>query len=162
MIEVEVETTIARPPEDVFAALTDIERYADWLPPSEEFVSVERTSELPVREGTTYLDRTTKMTLQGVVTHFEPPRRVIFRERAPGLLLSVEVQMDYTLTPTADGGTRVYRCSGLKLGGLGRLFASRVAPGVRKENERILAALKNHLEADRDAATPAADEPRAR
>ena len=74
-IAVDIETTIARPPAEVFAALVDVERYPTWLIAS-GIVGVEPVGAGPLRAGSglrihqTVAGRST--VLDGQVTVLEP------------------------------------------------------------------------------------------
>jgi|SRR5262245_15641292 len=50
-VDVEIAVEIARPPEEVWAFVSDAERFPDWL---EEFRAVTKESEGPVGEGTVF------------------------------------------------------------------------------------------------------------
>lgn len=73
MIRVKLNTLVARPPEGVFARLTDFSDYSRWMPKLGIFIESGQTSEAPVGEGATYYDRDRMGTFQGEITEFRPP-----------------------------------------------------------------------------------------
>ena len=104
MAAADVEASIARPVEDVFAVLTDPEKTGRWFP-----VDVEEhwTSPPPHGVGSTrhavirMLGRTTEN--DAVVTAYEPPHRGALEVRSAGVV--TRVLLDFA---AVDGGTRVH------------------------------------------------------
>ena len=76
MAELQFETVIQRPAEDVFALIADLPNYDQWLPPSNLYGAVTQYSELPAHAGTQYVDQGRMSRMTGVVTEFEPPTRI--------------------------------------------------------------------------------------
>jgi uncharacterized protein YndB with AHSA1/START domain len=87
--------TLAAPPEQVWATITDFERQPAWVP---EITGVER---LPDRDGRpSYREDFDGFTATTVVTVFDPPRRLV-KEILPGGAFSGSWTWD--LVPEADG-----------------------------------------------------------
>lgn len=105
MIELEVERDIAKPVDDVFARLADIDHYRDWLPKSLIFKGGGLVvPDEDVGLGTEFVDVTPIGRLQGSVTSFEPPTGIAFQQtlRRLGKALFIS-RPAYQLTSTDDG-----------------------------------------------------------
>lgn len=144
-VSVDTETRIGRPVADVFAALTDVERYPEWLIAS-GIVRVERLDPGPLADGSrlrisqTVAGRST--VLDGVVTAFRPEGAFGLRGRDRE---GVSIQIDAALTP--DDVATVLRWSlriGLPL--RYRMFESMVTPQARRAAALDLEAFKRRLE----------------
>jgi uncharacterized protein YndB with AHSA1/START domain len=145
-VTVEVETRIGRPPADVFAALSAVEGYPEWLIAS-GIGRVERLDEGPLAAGSRLRisqavgGRST--ILEGVVTVLEPGSAFGLRGRDPE---GVTIELDAELS-SDDGLTTLLRWSlrmGLPL--RYRMFESMVAPQARRAAILDLEALKRRLE----------------
>jgi uncharacterized protein YndB with AHSA1/START domain len=145
-IAVEIETRIGRPPADVFAVLSAVERYPEWLIAS-GIVRVERleTDQLGVgsrlRISQSVGGRST--VLDGAVTTFEPGEALGIRGRDTA---GVTIELDARLV-SADALTTRLRWSlrmGLPL--RYRMFESMVAPQAKRAAALDLEALKRRLE----------------
>lgn len=146
MARIEHEIDIERPPADVFAALTDLDRLADW---ATVVVDTRDISDRPLRNGCTFrqtlrvLDR--ELETEWIVEELDPPRHVAYTAMAPG---GGTLTMRQTVTAN-DGGSRValeldYEFPGGWLGQqLDRLVVERQN---EREAERSLAQLKQLLE----------------
>ena len=104
---IEVRKVLPEAPEDVFAFLTDAERYAKWMG---------RAAELDARPGGIYRVEMDGHTVAlGEYVTVEPPRRLVFtwgwvgNPDVPPGSTTVEIE----LTPTKDGTTLVLRHTGL-------------------------------------------------
>ena len=75
------DVVINRPIEDVFARLTDISHYSDWMAPGGLFKESRQCSDGPVGPGTPYIDKSRMGTFRGDVAEFEPPKHVLFKEQ---------------------------------------------------------------------------------
>ncbi len=144
-VKVDIETTIARPPGDVFAALIDVERYPEWLIAS-GIVRVERLDPGPLAAGSrlrisqTVAGRST--VLDGTVTVLAPGAGFGLRGRDKE---GVSIEIDAVLAP--DEMTTRLRWSlriGLPL--RFRMFESMVSPQARKAAALDLEAFKRRLE----------------
>jgi uncharacterized protein YndB with AHSA1/START domain len=145
-IAVEIETRIGRAPEDVFAELTAIERYPEWLIAS-GIVRVERLDGVPPAPGSRVRiaqrvgGRSTM--LDGTITQLEPDRAFGLRGRDPE---GVTIEIDATVT--ADGqGSRLHWSMRIGLPIRFRMFESMVSPQVRRAATLDLEAFRRRLEA---------------
>lgn len=145
-IAVEIETRIGRPPADVFAELSAIERFPEWLVAS-GIVRVERLDGGPLAVGSrvriaqTVGGRST--VLDGTVTVLEPDRAFGLRGRdADG----VTMEIDAALAAEDDLATRLHWTVRIGLPLRFRAFESMVAPQVRRAATLDLEAFKRRLE----------------
>ena len=144
-ISVEIETTIARPPADVFDALTAVERYPEWLIAS-GIVRVERLDAGPLTVGSrlrisqTVAGRST--VLDGGVTVLAPGAAFGLRGKDRD---GVTLEIDALLAPEGAATRRRWSLR-LKLPLRFRMFESMVAPQARRAAALDLEALKRRLE----------------
>jgi len=145
-IAVQVETQIGRPPADVFAALSAVERFPDWLIAS-GIVRVERLDEGPLVVGSrlrisqSVAGRSTA--LDGAVTVLEPGSAFGLRGRDPD---GVTIELDAQLS--SDDGLRTRLRWSLRMGLplRYRMFESMVAPQAKRAATLDLEAFKRRLE----------------
>lgn len=144
-IAVAIETRIGRSPADVFAELSAIERFPEWLVAS-GIVRVERLDAGPLAVGARVRiaqrvgGRST--VLDGAISAFEPARALALRGRDPD---GVTIEIDAGLS--SDGpGTRLRWTLRIGLPLRFRMFESMVAPQVRRAATLDLEALKRRLE----------------
>ncbi len=134
-------TEINSPMGRVFQLITDLKRYNQWLPASRLYTAVSDVSQEPVRLGTTYVDNGS-VAMMGEVTAFHPPAHITFSQTSP----NVDLTIHYMLA-TIDKRTRVARDVDFQPKGmLTKLFAPLAMGRIRKENERVLQAMKTYLE----------------
>jgi carbon monoxide dehydrogenase subunit G len=144
-VKVDIETAIARPPGEVFAALTDVERYPEWLIAS-GIVRVERLDAGPLAAGSrlrisqTVAGRST--VLDGTVTILAPGAGFGLRGRDKE---GVTIEIDAALAPD-DMATRLRWSLRIGLPLRFRMFESMVAPQARKAAALDLEAFKRRLE----------------
>jgi uncharacterized protein YndB with AHSA1/START domain len=144
-VSVEIDTHIARPPSEVFEALTDVERYPEWLIAS-GIVGVERLDPGPLAVGSRLRIRQTvagrSTILDGSVSALVPAAAFGLRAKdADG----VAIEIDAELAP--DGAaTRLRWSLRLKLPLRFRMFESMVAPQAKRAAALDLEALKRRLE----------------
>jgi carbon monoxide dehydrogenase subunit G len=144
-IAVEIETRIARPVADVFAAIVDIEHYPEWLIAS-GIVRVERLDPGPLAAGSrlriaqTVAGRST--TLDGTVTVLAPGAAFGLRGKDKD---GVTVEIDAVLAPD-DLSTRLRWSVRIGLPLRYRMFESMVSPQARRAATLDLEALKGRLE----------------
>jgi uncharacterized protein YndB with AHSA1/START domain len=145
-VAVDAETRIARPLPEVFAALTDVERFPEWLIAS-GIVRVERLDPGPLRAGSrlrigqSIAGRTT--TLDGGVTVLAPDAAFGFRGKDRD---GIEIRIEAVVAPD-ELATRLRWSARIKLPLRYRMFESMVAPQARKAAALDLEALRRRLEA---------------
>jgi uncharacterized protein YndB with AHSA1/START domain len=146
MIRVELDTTISRPIEDVFAQLIDLAGYARWMPRRDLFIGCDVTSDGPMGVGTAYYDKTWMGTFRGEVVAFRAPTTVAFSETLRWLGMRVmEARPAYELVAT-EAGTDVHHVGEGECFGAFRLMTPVCAWMARGERKRTLRALKQSLE----------------
>lgn len=142
-IRVEIDAVIERPIEQVFDRLVDIPGYNDWMPRSGLFVSCTTRAADPVREGTSYVDRTRLGPVHGEVVAFERPTRVVFHYTARMLGTTVmEGWPGYELEPAGDTSTRVRHVATGQPRSFFRLLRPLVQWLAENERRRTVDALK--------------------
>ena len=148
-IAVEIETRIGRPPDVVFAELTALERFPEWLRAS-GITRVERLDGSPLAVGSKVrieqrvAGRST--VLDGTVTRLEPARAFGLRGRDPD---GVTIEIDAALSLDDSGGgsgTRLRWSLRIGLPLRFRVFESMVTPQVQRAATLDLEALKRRLE----------------
>ena len=140
MISYESRVVIARPPHEVFAAMTDPARFGEWT----DMVDV-RFDPGPARVGDGGSFRMAggpvKGDLAAQYTALEPDRRIEMRIEHPWLSWHSVSE----LTPT-DGGTELRYAGDVRLHGVRRFLepfvAGEVRGGERAEAERLKALLE--------------------
>jgi uncharacterized protein YndB with AHSA1/START domain len=144
-ITAEAEVQVARGVDAVWAELTAIERFPEWLRES-GIIRVDRLTEATTALGTALrieqrlAGRTS--VLEGVVTAWEPPAHFGFRARHPD---GIAIEVDAALAPDAATTWLRWRIQiGLPL--RLRLFESVAAPEVRRAAAADLFGLKRRLE----------------
>jgi uncharacterized protein YndB with AHSA1/START domain len=137
---------IARPVERVFALIADLPNYHRWLPPSGLYGATTQVSATPVTLGTTYVDGK-QATLHGRLTEFRPPVALAFHQEARLLFSHLTIDVRYQLESLGEH-TRVYRTTTPRLSGVLAPLRPMIMRPIRKENLRILAMMKQHLECE--------------
>jgi uncharacterized protein YndB with AHSA1/START domain len=93
---------IARPPEDVWAVVSDLTTHTEWRPALVEF---RQLTEGPLQVGSRVREVLRfggrEIEIEDVVTALEPPRRLALR----GGWKAADFEVEFTLEPSA-GGTR--------------------------------------------------------
>jgi uncharacterized protein YndB with AHSA1/START domain len=139
-VRFEVEIDIDRPPEDVFALLTDPRRLPDW---QGSMVSAETMSELTVgarlRETRRFLGREYRVVSE--VTAYEPPHRFEVRSVEGPIPFGVR----HTLEPSG-GGTHLEVVGEANPKGVLRFAAGGIAKTAEAEFRRDFERLKELLE----------------
>jgi hypothetical protein len=142
-------------PETIFDLIADMPNYGRWLPGSEAFGATTQVSPYPVRLGTTYLDAGPAGKRPGSVTRFDRPKSIAFHhnmllKRWP-LIANIDAHILYTIEPI-DSITAVTRDIDLtiQIPGIMKLAEPLVLSAFRKENVRLLPALKCYVEAQRN------------
>jgi uncharacterized protein YndB with AHSA1/START domain len=132
---------IARPIEDVFGFLSDLENIPKW---NYAILETRKISEGPIGVGTTYhqvrsVPSRSEETLE--ITTYSPPRQLEIR----GQLGPFWSRLFYALDATPEG-TRVTNTVELELRGPGRLLGRVAVPRVREAVAANLRKLKDLLE----------------
>jgi carbon monoxide dehydrogenase subunit G len=144
-VTAEIETRIARPPADVFAALIDVERYPEWLIAS-GIVRVERLDPGPLAAGSRLrIDQTVagrSTVLDGTVTVLAPGAAFGLRGRDKD---GVTIEIDAVLA-LDELATRLRWSLRLGLPLRFRMFESMVAPQAKRAAALDLEAFKRRLE----------------
>jgi uncharacterized protein YndB with AHSA1/START domain len=142
VVRFELTVEIARPPEEVFAYLTDVSNLPEW-----QRSAVSAEAEGPVGEGSrvrerrTFLGRTVTTELE--VTAYDPPRR--FDVNA--LSGPVRLAISHTLEEQPEGRTRVEVMVETRAGGLMRVAAGGATRAAEREFRADFQRLKEILEA---------------
>jgi uncharacterized protein YndB with AHSA1/START domain len=152
-VRVEIDEVVARPIEQVFERATDLSQYAEWMPHNGVFKTCSDVSEGPVRPGTTYLDRGRMGSFHGVVSEFERPSRVTYKETLRWFGAPVVVaRIEYAFSPDPRG-TAVHHVAESELHGVFKLMRPMVAVIGRGERQRTVTALKRSLESETSSTT---------
>lgn len=137
---------IDAPPERVFYWIDDAERVKAWLPNLVESEDLEVTGN---RIGSTfrqvYLENNCRMEMQGVVTGYEPNRRLACEMHSNGFDLTVDYRLE-----DLGGRTRLTQDSQVRMKGLWRIVGLVMGPFLRRSSQRqldqALATLKRCVE----------------
>ena len=135
--------------ESVFALIADLAHYDRWLPGSNAFGTITQISPLPVGLGTTYIDAGPAGTRHGEVTEYDPPTHISFHQpmqvKQGFLTGTIDIHLRHTFEPV-EQMTRLNRDLTLHIHGLLKVAQPFVIASFRKENERMLLALKRYVE----------------
>jgi uncharacterized protein YndB with AHSA1/START domain len=143
MVRIEVNTTINRPIEEVFAYASDIDRQPEWVSPLTES---RKASSGPTDVGTTYrqaakfLGRRIEMDCE--ITGYESPSLYAFRAKNGPMTM----EMRFTLTSEGPETTRVDQVVDGESGGFFKLADPILARSMRKQFVADLETLKTILE----------------
>jgi uncharacterized protein YndB with AHSA1/START domain len=148
IVRFESQQVINRPISEVFERLADLPRYGGWMHRTGLFRRCGITSELPIREGTTYVDSTRMGTFDGEVTEFVPPTRIAFQEtlRWFGSPMT-QARPEYSLQGD-EAATVVHHVAVGELYGWMRFMKPAAALMANLERTRTLNSLKRSLESD--------------
>jgi uncharacterized protein YndB with AHSA1/START domain len=154
-IDVVIEVTIARPPADVWAVVTDVTAWPTWLIAT-GIRHVERPDTDPLAAGSPFVIEQAAAgragTFAATVATFDPPRRfgISGKDRD-----GVAITLDADLAP-ADAGTAVRWRATVTLPFRYRFLEAMAAPQVRRAAALDIEALRLRLEAA-GTATPEPD-----
>ena len=144
MITTEIDITIERQSDEVFALLSDFSRNPEW---QNGMQSCEWTSEPPLRVGSTYDQRAgflgKEILSSFQVVEYEEGRRV----KATTVSGSFPITFTRWVEPTGDRSTRVRALIEGDASGFFRLMEPLMAPLVRRSIRRDYRRLKDLLEA---------------
>jgi uncharacterized protein YndB with AHSA1/START domain len=146
------EVSIARSPHDVFTALLDPERYAQWTPMTDMAFEGSGPPRVGQRGSFRLAEGPIKGRLEMEIVELDPDRRIVFRVSHPAL--------DWRAVNTiqADGtGTRLTYAGEMSLRGWRRLLEPVMGGEIRKGEASEAIRLKELLEAESTAGsdTPA-------
>ena len=146
-IDLPSEADINCPVETIFGLIVDFNRQGRWLSESSAFKGTTEVSTDPVRLGTTYREPGPLGVRNGVVTEFEPPTRITFRQPMTLKLHAgtLDITLRYTLTPQGTG-THVRRVCTLGLPPHLAPFKPVFVRAFRAESGRTLVALKTYAD----------------
>ena len=143
MAKFDVNTTIKRPVEEVFAVLSDFSNGSKWS--SGQVSPATKTSDGPIGVGTTWhgvakiIGRKIESDLE--YTEFEPNRKIVFTTTKP-----VETTSTVTLEPVA-GGTRVSQTVDAQPGGFFRLAEPLAMTMAKRQLQNDLDNLRDLMDA---------------
>jgi uncharacterized protein YndB with AHSA1/START domain len=144
-IAVTIETTITRPPAEVFVHIADIDAWPSWLIAS-GIVRVARSSDGPLAEGEglTVDQRAAGRagTFEARISALQPPRRLALNGRDGD---GVTIEIDAELAP-ADVGTDLRWSIRIGLPLRYRMFESMARPQVERAAALDIEAFKRRLE----------------
>jgi uncharacterized protein YndB with AHSA1/START domain len=146
LIRFESRTVIQRPINEVFERLADLPGYRGWMHRTGLFRRVRDDVDVPIREGTTYVDSTRMGSFRGEVTEFVPPTRLAFRETLHWFGSPMtQARPAYELE--GDGSSTVVHHVAIgELYGWMRLMKPAAAWLANVERSRTLRSLKRSLE----------------
>jgi len=153
MARTEHTVVVERPPDEVFAFLTDLSKVPEWQSGAVEVR--EPSGEIAV--GTTYVEvlrflgRRIEATIQ--VTEYESPRRFSIKT----LSGPIPFQVEHTLEPDGAEGTKLSVTLEGEPGGFFRLAEPLVMRNAQRQVENDFATLKRMVEARARAASSRAD-----
>jgi carbon monoxide dehydrogenase subunit G len=130
-----------RPPDEVFAYLSDFSTTEEWDP---GIVEAERLGDSQVKEGSEFrlvadfLHR--KTTLNYRIVEYDPPNAVTFRGENSSV-----VSLDRIIFEPSDGGTRITYDADLALKGPFRLADPLLALAFKRVGDRALAGMRKTL-----------------
>jgi carbon monoxide dehydrogenase subunit G len=145
VIAVEDRVEVARDPADVYAFLSVVERYPEWLP---GVSGAEQTSPGEVAVGTTFRIRLTgpsgPIDADGAVIAAEPGRALTVRGQAP----QGRVEGALRLEPIEGGTTELWIRMQIELVGMYQFAEGLVGGELRRAMPGVLARVKGRIEAD--------------
>jgi uncharacterized protein YndB with AHSA1/START domain len=150
-IDFSFDVTIDRSPQEVFDAVTDLDRLPAWQP---AVVEVELLGDGSLRSGSRLKEvrqvRGKRLEQIVEVAAHEPGRRFGLRIVEGPL----PVHGDLTFSPAGNGGTRLHMHAYGRANGALRLFQPLLAVGLKREFRSQYLRLKAILEAEPAAPTP--------
>jgi len=147
MARAEASIHVERPPDEVFALVGDAANNPQWR---RSVVRTEWLDDGPMRAGrrgrqtSRLLHR--NWTVEAVVDAWEPPRHVAWRTVAG----PIAVRSWYTVEPDGSGSLLGGGAEGGFRGPLGGLLDRLAVPGMVRQANADLRALRDYLESDRD------------
>jgi uncharacterized protein YndB with AHSA1/START domain len=149
-------TTIAAPPSRLFAVLSDLTRYQEWLPNSAAFSATTDVDPYPTQLGSRYHDGKPDEPGKdwwGAVTGFQPPGSLDFHHTidVTQVRATIDVHIHYSFEPpnNAEDGTVLSRwlLLDITMPLITRPARRLIINSFDRENVRTLAAVKAFAEA---------------
>ncbi|TAQ86251.1 hypothetical protein B7494_g5419 [Chlorociboria aeruginascens] len=137
--------TIEAPSPLVFSTITDLPGYNTWLPHSDVFKGTTEVSQIPIQQGTTYVERGPQGTRHGVVLELERSSKVVFSQSMTlkPELLGLAIGVIVTMIVREDQGKSVLeRTVQLDIPLVLWLFRAIICDMFRTESWRALENLK--------------------
>lgn len=148
MIQISNSIEIARPVLEVFNYVADVNNNPQWMP----VLGVQKTSEGTAGKGTRFRQQFFLMgayyEMTGVITSFEPDKKISFEFDAPVFAW----RGDYLFEPTATG-TRVSAKGDIALNGPMKMMETMFTPKIRKLINDTAPQLKKILESNQRLCT---------
>ncbi len=141
MIKREFQTRVARSPEEAFDFLVDLRNASQWEPYCR---AVEKTSEGPIGEGTTFQENMTWGRKEAKIAAFERPARFATQEKARGTHCGSEFRFE-----PENGGTLVTGRLWMQQHGVLRLLEPLMRLRVRRPLGAVPERLRRGIEASR-------------
>jgi carbon monoxide dehydrogenase subunit G len=142
VVRIDFTLAIARPPEDVFERLIDLDRLPDW-----QESALGSTADAPLAQGVRVQERRRIMgrDLENEleVTAFEPPRQLTLKALGGPVPFTVDHQL-----VDDDGSTLLHVVAEAKTGTFMKLAESMLARTAEQEMRRDFDRLKEQLEAE--------------
>jgi carbon monoxide dehydrogenase subunit G len=140
VVRIELAIDVARPAEEVFRNLVDLERLPEW-----QSSAVESRADEPLAEGVHIFERRRvlgrEIHNELEVTGFDPPRQLTLK----ALTGPIRFTVDHRLA-AADGGTRLRVVAEGKAGGFMKLGQPMLTRAVEAELRKDFERLKELLE----------------
>jgi len=150
-IDFSFDVTIDRSPQEVFSAVTDLERLHDWQP---AVVEVELLGDGPLRTGSRLKEvrevRGKRLEQIVEIAAHEPGHRFGLRIVEGPL----PVHGDLTFSPVDGGGTRLHMHAYGRASGVMRLLQPLLTVGLKREFRRQYLRLKELVEAEPGVSSP--------
>jgi uncharacterized protein YndB with AHSA1/START domain len=150
-MESRTDIRIEAPAERVFAILIALDRYGEWLPPSDVFRGLDVQGDGPIQKGTTYVDRQAAgINMTGEVCVCDEPNVIAFRQVAKLPFGTVHARVEFRMDAD-DGATRVVRHHVIALPWLLWPLTPIAKAKQRTEAKRILESLRHAVETQQAA-----------
>jgi uncharacterized protein YndB with AHSA1/START domain len=145
VVDFEIERRINATVDDVFARLSDIGGYNDWMPKKGSILRhTKQTSPGPPAMGTTFVDETRFGPTPGETVEFNPPHRLTYHwwDSFKSGRVKAEGWPSYSLEATDDGKTILRHHATMHTHGIYRLATPVLRLVAVRERTAIVDALK--------------------
>jgi uncharacterized protein YndB with AHSA1/START domain len=141
---------IQAPIQKVFAVVTDLSGYSNWLPQNSAYKDTTDVSDSPVKLGTTYSESGPSGVKTGEVVEFEEPSKVTFSQTLklnPAWLgVNVGIKVAVTLREGSPGVTVVERDVEVGYPLAFKPFSMVLNKAFAAEGSRTMEEMKKHVE----------------